>query len=126
MCKFRHGISIKAYIISKFKRASMGRFVLYYCFVICSLLLVLYGVGRFWVKPKRVERKLKQQGIAGRPYKLLIGDVKEFVRLITEAWSKPINLSHQIVQRVDPFTLDNVQKYRKLMPNLLKLHLLTL
>lgn len=104
----------------------MGRFVLYYCFVICSLLLVLYGVGRFWVKPKRVERKLKQQGIAGRPYKLLIGDVKEFVRLITEAWSKPINLSHQIVHRVDPFTLDNVQKYRKLMPNLLKLHLLTL
>ncbi|KAH9755239.1 putative cytochrome P450 superfamily protein [Citrus sinensis] len=92
----------------------MGGFVLYYCFVICSLLLVLYGVGRFWVKPKRVERKLKQQGIAGRPYKLLIGDVKEFVRLITEAWSKPINLSHQIVQRVDPFTLDNVQKYRKI------------
>ncbi|KAK9215596.1 hypothetical protein WN944_007601 [Citrus x changshan-huyou] len=49
--------------------------------------------------------------MAGRPNKLLIGDMKEFVRLITEAWSKPINLSHQIVQRVDPFTLDNVQKY---------------
>lgn len=55
--------------------------------------------------------------MAGRPNKLLIGDMKEFVRLITEAWSKPINLSHQIVQRVDPFTLDNVQKYGKLMPN---------
>ncbi|XP_022728887.1 cytochrome P450 72A15-like [Durio zibethinus] len=79
--------------------------------------ILLYGVARLtysiWLKPKLQERLLKQQGIRGRPYKLLVGDMKEFVRQITEAWSKPINLTHQIVPRVDPFTLDNVQKYGK-------------
>ncbi|OMO67202.1 Cytochrome P450 [Corchorus capsularis] len=37
--------------------------------------------------------------------------MKEFIKQITDAWSKPINLTHQIVPRVDPFTLDNVLKY---------------
>lgn len=64
-----------------------------------------------WWKPKCLEKSLKQQGIQGTPYKLLLGDMKEIVRLITEAWSKPINLNHKIVPRVDPFTLSNVQKY---------------
>ncbi|KAL5768542.1 hypothetical protein ACOSQ2_015325 [Xanthoceras sorbifolium] len=95
----------------------MDDFVLYWL-VLSSLLFLLYVVARvsysiLW-KPKCLERQLKRQGIAGRSYKLLIGDMKEFVRMITQAWSKPINLTHQIVQRVDPFTLDNVQKYGKI------------
>ncbi|XVE70696.1 hypothetical protein DITRI_Ditri10aG0091400 [Diplodiscus trichospermus] len=81
-------------------------------------ILLLYGVGRLsfsiWLKPKWQERLLKHQGIRGRPYKLLVGDMKEFIKQITEAWSKPINLTHQIVPRVDPFTVDNVQKYGKI------------
>jgi Txe/YoeB family toxin of Txe-Axe toxin-antitoxin module len=89
-------------------------------FVLCSLalsslFLLLYGVVKIsytvWLKPKLLEKRIKSQGIRGTPYKLLIGDMKEFVRAITEAWSKPINLTHQIVPRVDPFTLNLVQKY---------------
>ncbi|KAK1551056.1 hypothetical protein Q3G72_029417 [Acer saccharum] len=88
-------------------------------FVWYSLVLfLLYVFARvsysILLKPKWQERQLKRQGISGRSYKLLIGDMKEFVRMITEAWSKPINLTHQIVQRVDPFTLNNVQKYGKI------------
>lgn len=79
------------------------------------LFLLLYGVGKVshlvWWKPKRLERNLKQLGIRGTPYKLLVGDMKELVRLTTEAWSKPLSLTHQIVPRVDPFTLNNFQKY---------------
>ncbi|KAF2287143.1 hypothetical protein GH714_038409 [Hevea brasiliensis] len=82
------------------------------------LLLGLYGTGRIaysiWWKPKSLERKLKKQGIKGTPYKLLVGDMKNCIRMITDAWSKPINLTHQIVQRVDPFTLNIVQKYGKI------------
>ncbi|EOY30296.1 Cytochrome P450, putative [Theobroma cacao] len=89
------------------------------CFVLVTSslvsLLLLYGVARLsysiWLKPKWQERLLKHQGIGGRPYTLLVGDMKEFVKQITEAWSKPIDLTHQIVPRVDPFTLDNVQQY---------------
>ncbi|KAF7837918.1 cytochrome P450 72A15-like [Senna tora] len=61
-----------------------------------------------------LQRNLKQQGIMGTPYRPLIGDMKEFVKLITQAWSKPMNLNHKIVSRVDPFTLNNVQKYGKI------------
>ncbi|XVF48915.1 hypothetical protein PTKIN_Ptkin03bG0226500 [Pterospermum kingtungense] len=88
------------------------------CFVLITTALVaivLYGLSRLsysiWLKPKWQERELKQQGIRGRPYKLLVGDMKEFIKQITEAWAKPISLTHQIVPRVDPFTLDNVHKY---------------
>ncbi|XVE97909.1 hypothetical protein REPUB_Repub03eG0059400 [Reevesia pubescens] len=82
------------------------------------VILLFYGVARLsssiWLKPKWQERMLKHQGIRGRHYKLLVGDMKEFIKQITEAWSKPFNLTHQIVPRVDPFTLDNVQKYGKI------------
>ncbi|CAK9141003.1 unnamed protein product [Ilex paraguariensis] len=83
-----------------------------------SLFLLLFCALRaflsLWWKPKGLEKKLKQQGIRGTPYKLLIGDTKEFVKQITEAWSKPMNLSHQIVPRVDPFTYNIMQKYGKI------------
>lgn len=82
-----------------------------------SLFLLLYGVAKalhtIWLRPKWLERNLKRQGIRGTPYNPLVGDMKEFVRLITEAWSKPLGLTHQIVARVDPFTLTTVQKYGK-------------
>ncbi|KAM6583577.1 hypothetical protein CsatB_010579 [Cannabis sativa] len=80
-----------------------------------SLILLPYGVAKafytIWWKPKSLERNFKQQGIKGTLYRPLVGDVKEYVTMITEAWDKPLNLTHQIVPRVDPFTLATVQKY---------------
>ena len=75
---------------------------------------ILKGFNSIWLKPKLLQKQLKQQGIMGTTYKPLIGDMKEFVKLITEAWAKPINLDHKIISRVDPFTLNNVQKYGNL------------
>ncbi|KAK4565179.1 hypothetical protein RGQ29_007009 [Quercus rubra] len=96
---------------------SMNHYVLY-SLAFSLLFLLLYGVLKvsytIWWKPKLLEKRMKRQGIRGTPYKLMIGDMKEFVRAITEAWSKPINLTHQIVPRVDPFTLNMVQKYGKI------------
>ncbi|KAF3439667.1 hypothetical protein FNV43_RR17945 [Rhamnella rubrinervis] len=80
-------------------------FLLFYCAARISYFI--------WWKPKWLESKLKRQGIRGTPYKLLVGDMKELVRLATEAWSKPLSLTHRIVPRVDPFTLNNSQKYGK-------------
>ncbi|KAG2717993.1 hypothetical protein I3760_03G200100 [Carya illinoinensis] len=89
-----------------------------YSLAFSSLLLLLYGIVRIsysiWWKPKSLERCIKRQGIRGTSYKPLIGDMKEFVKAITEAWSKPITLNHQIVPRVNPFTLKTVQKYGKI------------
>ncbi|KAI9122777.1 hypothetical protein K1719_005666 [Acacia pycnantha] len=98
-----------------------------YLLMLALLGLLFYGVLRslnsIWLKPKfffdimkpkLLQKHLKQQGIMGTTYRPLIGDMKEFVKLITEAWSKPINLDHKIVSRVDPFTSNNVQKYGKI------------
>lgn len=90
-------------------------FSMFSCLLISSLVLLLYGVLRIfyfiWWKPNWLEKRLRQEGIAGNKYKLVMGDMKEYIRLVTEAWSKPMNLNHQIVSRVDPFTLKNMQKY---------------
>ncbi|CAL5340584.1 unnamed protein product [Camellia sinensis] len=96
----------------------MGNYTLFSLILSSSLLLLLYGVLRIsysiWWKPKLLEKRLKRQGIRGTPYKLLVGDIKEFVRQITEAWSKPLSLNtHQIAPRADPFTHNIVQKYGK-------------
>ncbi|KAL2480357.1 Cytochrome [Abeliophyllum distichum] len=86
----------------KFHALIFSLFVfLSYCF-----LRVFYTI---WWKPKWLEKSLKQQGIKGTPYKPFIGDMKEYIKQITEAWSKPINLSHHIAGRVDPFTRNVVQ-----------------
>ncbi|XP_038879714.1 cytochrome P450 CYP72A219-like [Benincasa hispida] len=89
----------------------------YSVFYSLPLCLVVFGVAKafhsIWWRPKLVERQLKRQGIRGSSYKPMVGDVKEFVRMITEAWSTPMSLDHQIVQRVDPFTAVNAKKYGK-------------
>ncbi|KAK3040388.1 hypothetical protein RJ639_026793, partial [Escallonia herrerae] len=86
--------------------------------VISSFILFLYCIARvsytIWWKPKRLERHLKQQGIRGTRYKLLFGDMKDLVKQITEAWSSPLDISHHIVSRVDPFTNNIFQKYGKI------------
>ncbi|XP_058095284.1 cytochrome P450 CYP72A616-like [Magnolia sinica] len=67
-----------------------------------------------WWRPMKLQKHLNQQGIKGNPYKLFFGDMKEMGRLIQEAWSKPMNLTHQIAPRVFPYCYDLVQKEGKL------------
>ncbi|XP_021893894.1 cytochrome P450 72C1-like [Carica papaya] len=67
-----------------------------------------------WLKPKKLEECLRQQGLNGTPYKLLIGDIRENNMMNTKAQSKPMDsLSHDIVSRVIPFELDVITKYGK-------------
>ncbi|KAL5990006.1 hypothetical protein ACLOJK_010902 [Asimina triloba] len=58
----------------------------------------------------KLQRRLRQQGIKGNSYRLIFGDMKEIGRLMKEAWSKPMNLTHQIAARVFPYFHDLVQK----------------
>ncbi|KAG2372375.1 Cytochrome P450 [Vigna angularis] len=76
--------------------------------LILILILVLICTWRMlnwlWFTPKRLERLLREQGLQGNPYTLFVGDTNEFVKMRTEAFSKPMNLfSHDIVPRVFSF-----------------------
>ncbi|KAG5235307.1 cytochrome P450 [Salix suchowensis] len=66
-----------------------------------------------WFRPKRVERCLRQQGFAGKPYRFLVGDWKESSDMLQEARTKPIGLSDAILPRVMPFLHQVVKDYGK-------------
>ena len=64
-----------------------------------------------WFKPKKREKCLRQQGLRGNSYNLVFGDMKETVRMIQEAKSKPINFTNDIVSRVMPFIDKTIKTY---------------
>ncbi|RRT73186.1 hypothetical protein B296_00017060 [Ensete ventricosum] len=81
----------------------------------CSLAVLLFSCFKvayaLWWKPKALERHLRQQGIRGNPYRFFYGDLKDDMHARILASSKPMDLSHQIVPRAEPFIHQMVQKY---------------
>lgn len=81
---------------------------------ILSVLFSYFGAKAFyslWWKPKTLERKLRQQGIRGNPYRIHYGDMKEEIQALNDAWSHPMELDHKIVPRVVPFAHRISEKY---------------
>ncbi|KAJ0102770.1 hypothetical protein Patl1_04990 [Pistacia atlantica] len=64
-----------------------------------------------WFRPKKFEKYLRQQGLKGKPYRLLYGDLKENLMMIKEAKSSPLNLSDDVVPLVLPFIDKLVKEY---------------
>ncbi|XP_010676733.1 cytochrome P450 72A397 [Beta vulgaris subsp. vulgaris] len=78
------------------------------CVVIVKWLCKL--VNQIWLTPKKIERCLKQQGLTGNSYRLLIGDMKENSRLRSEAMQKPISFTNDYYHRIQPFLHQLVSK----------------
>ncbi|KAM5586436.1 cytochrome P450 CYP72A219 [Rosa sericea] len=68
-----------------------------------------------WLKPKTLERCLREQGLQGNSYRFFYGDLKENSILLKHAKSKPMNLStsHDIAPRLIPFLDQTVKTYGK-------------
>uniref|UniRef100_A0A5B7BLQ0 Cytochrome P450 CYP72A219-like n=2 Tax=Davidia involucrata TaxID=16924 RepID=A0A5B7BLQ0_DAVIN len=84
--------------------------------VSCAIVLLIWAwrvLNWVWLRPKKLEKCLRQQGFSGNSYKLFFGDIKEMSMMIEEAKSKPINLSNDIVMRVIPFDHKTIEKYGK-------------
>ncbi|PIM98576.1 Cytochrome P450 CYP4/CYP19/CYP26 subfamily [Handroanthus impetiginosus] len=64
-----------------------------------------------YIMPKRLEKVLRKQGLNGNSYKLVYGDLKELLKMLATAESKPINLDDDIKPRVIAFFLKTIQKY---------------
>lgn len=82
------------------------------------VLILIWGwrlLNWLWLRPKKLERLLREQGLQGNPYKLLVGDLKEFSKMQDEAISKPMNLSDDIMPRVIPYVQESVAKYGMLI-----------
>ncbi|XP_024632155.1 cytochrome P450 72A68-like isoform X1 [Medicago truncatula] len=66
-----------------------------------------------WLKPKKLEKLLREQGLKGNSYRLLVGDMNDLLKMRKEATSKPMNLSDDIVPRVYSFVHQSVTKHGK-------------
>ncbi|KAL3509066.1 hypothetical protein ACH5RR_028467 [Cinchona calisaya] len=81
----------------------------------CSIVLVFVwrALNWVWFRPKWLEKRLREEGLRGNPYKFLYGDFKEISAMCKQAHSKPISLSDDVVPRVVPHFLGAVKKYGK-------------
>ncbi|KAH7859460.1 hypothetical protein Vadar_001335 [Vaccinium darrowii] len=78
--------------------------------IVLSLALVTFltlawkALNWVWLRPKQMERCLRDQGFEGNAYRFLYGDTKEIISAIKEARSKPLEASDDdIVPRVLSF-----------------------
>ncbi|WOG98432.1 hypothetical protein DCAR_0417775 [Daucus carota subsp. sativus] len=86
----------------------IGSLVLAYVVVLAWRLL-----NWIWIRPKKLEKILRNQGFKGNPYRLLYGDVKELAAARKEARSKPISLSDDIIPRATPTVFTAISKHGK-------------
>lgn len=83
-------------------------------FIFVTTLICAWRVLNWvWLRPKKLEKRLRQQGLTGNPYRLLVGDLKESAKMIEEASSRPLNLSDDIAQRVVPLFSQTMKNYGK-------------
>ncbi|KAL2522429.1 Cytochrome [Forsythia ovata] len=85
--------------------------------VLFTIVFVIWGWRIFnwiWLKPKKKERFLRQQGFKGNSYtlmKVLFGDVKENSIEYAEALQKTINIDDETVPRFMPFVHKTIERY---------------
>ncbi|KAM0019665.1 putative secologanin synthase [Helianthus debilis subsp. tardiflorus] len=66
-----------------------------------------------WLKPKRTEMFLRNQGLKGNSYKFFLGDFREMVKMVNDAKTKPINQKSDAIPRVLPFEHKYLSAYGK-------------
>ncbi|KAH6788848.1 cytochrome P450 [Perilla frutescens var. frutescens] len=78
---------------------------------VAALAFVVKLLNWVYLRPKRLEKALKKQGLNGNSYRFLVGDLKDFMNTVEEAKSSPINLGDDIKPRVVPFLNEIVTKF---------------
>ncbi|CAN1301593.1 Cytochrome P450 72A15 [Linum perenne] len=85
------------------------------------LALVIVGITSWvwkvmnwvWLKPKKLERQLRNQGFHGRSYRFLKGDLNENIELRKEAISMHLDFSQDPALRILPLSYHTVKTYGK-------------
>uniref|UniRef100_A0A5B6Z0T0 Putative 7-deoxyloganic acid 7-hydroxylase-like protein n=1 Tax=Davidia involucrata TaxID=16924 RepID=A0A5B6Z0T0_DAVIN len=81
-----------------------------------SVILLIWAwrvLNKWWLIPKKLEKRLREQGFNGNSYQLFFGDQRWSSKMIKQALSKPISISDDIEKRVIPHILKTVNTYGK-------------
>ncbi|GMH14191.1 hypothetical protein Nepgr_016032 [Nepenthes gracilis] len=92
---------------------SIGAGMAVFVVMILTMTWLWRVVKWIWLRPKTLERCLRQQGFAGNSYRLLFGDLKDFFRSMVEARSQPISFTNDYLSRADPFVYQTIKNYGK-------------
>ncbi|XP_020965212.1 cytochrome P450 CYP72A219 isoform X3 [Arachis ipaensis] len=83
--------------------------------VTVMILAVIWGwkvLNWLWLTPKKLEKRLREQGFKGSPYRILVGDTREIVKMLKQSQSKPMDVSDDdILQRFYCYVQQNTNKY---------------
>ncbi|KAK9688653.1 hypothetical protein RND81_09G001200 [Saponaria officinalis] len=83
--------------------------------ILTSVAYMIWKVVKFvWLKPKSIEKWLRQQGVKGNPYKPPLGDVRDLISLTKSLLLLPIHFSDDPLPRVAPYIYHMLQKYGKM------------
>lgn len=89
--------------------------LIYMCFgAFLAIGLVVLGwriLSWVWLRPRKLEKFLRKQGLRGNPYRIFFGDIRELVKMLAEAKSRPIGLGDDILPRVVPGDVHTVEKH---------------
>ncbi|XP_022156576.1 cytochrome P450 CYP72A219-like [Momordica charantia] len=80
---------------------------------VCLVVGAWRVVDWIWLRPKKLENYLRNQGFAGNSYQILHGDLKYRSAANDRANSKPMNFSNHIAPRVVPSVHQTIQIYGK-------------
>jgi cytochrome P450 len=81
--------------------------------IVYSIVQGLRILNWVWLRPRKLEKYLRAQGLNGNSYRFLFGDMKEMYLMTKQAKTKPINLSDDAVPRVLPFLHKSSKNYGK-------------
>jgi hypothetical protein len=82
------------------------------CLVTLPVAWVAYrAVERFWLRPQRLSRALRVQGLSGPAYRFPVRDLTEIGRQNNEARSRPMPPCHDVAPRVLPHVLNTVKEH---------------
>ncbi|PON98577.1 Cytochrome P450, E-class, group I [Trema orientale] len=70
-------------------------------------------VNWVWLRPKKLERLLRKQGLSGNSYRIYYGDTKEELEISREAQSITFRVSDDLVPKISSFTDKTVKTYGK-------------
>ncbi|KAL2496570.1 Cytochrome [Forsythia ovata] len=64
-----------------------------------------------WLRPKKLEKCLRNQGLNGNPYRIFIGDMKDLIRFIKETQPRSIKISDDLAPRISHYYYQSIHKF---------------
>lgn len=79
--------------------------------VVGSIIWSFKFVNWVWLKPKKLEKVLREQGLKGNPYRLLIGDMKDLATTTNKEQRRSIRLSDHLPPHTLPYYHQAIAKF---------------